>query len=241
MKHMIVGMGEVGKALFSILKEKDREVYGIDLESRGGFPIRNPDIMHITFPYTPQFVREVNNYKKRIRPEFIIIHSTVMPGTTEKIQYVNTFYSPVRGQHDALVKDLKRYDKYIAPEPPERLSQELAEFFNLKFRENPVDLELTKLLDTTQYGILIAWAQEASRIANMFNVPYPFVLEFGRQTFEFYGLRPEIWPGFCGGKCVRQNIALLRKIYKSKFFDAFIDSNRRKAEELGFEDEVNYD
>ena len=239
MRHLVVGTGQVGSALLDILKESS-EAIGIDRDSERRF-IKNPDVMHVCFPYSENFIKEVRNYKKWIRPEFIIIHSTVLPGTTEAISYINTYYSPVRGQHDNLRVDLRRYTKYIAPEPPDRLLEELEKFFVVRIRSRPIDLEIAKLLDTTQYGILITWAQEAERIARKFKVPFGFIREFGRETQLFYKLRPDIKPGFCGGNCVRQNVALLRKIYKSKFFDAFIDSNRRKAEELGLEDEVNYD
>ena len=247
MNHLVVGYGQVGKVLYKLMEIKIGSEFLMRVDPAEGFDI-DPDpktpvnVMHICFPYFDEFSKEVLAYLRKFKAQNVIIHSTVAPETTQGLrQYAERiYYSPVRGQHNNLLKDMMRYKKFIAPLPSSELLNELSELFRLVVKNNTTELEVAKLLDTTQYGILIAWAQEAERIAERFKVSHEFVREFGKETNQFYGLRPDIRSDFCGGHCVRQNIALLRQFYRSPFFDMFIGSNQKKGQNLHIEDEVNY-
>ena len=74
---------------------------------------------------------------------------------------------------------------------------------------SPEALELAKLLETTYFGLLIAWAQEMNRFAETANADY---LEVGK-FFREIGYLPNVLfqPGFIGGHCVMPNIALLQQ------------------------------
>ena len=91
-KYVVAGIGEIGKPILKLLA-KDNIVVGFDL---------NPDLMdkrkferyqklktsflHIAIPITGKFTNNVLNLCKKFQPECIVIHSTIKPGTTEKLQ-----------------------------------------------------------------------------------------------------------------------------------------------------------
>ena len=50
------------------------------------------------------------------KPECIVIHSTIIPGTTEKLQQklpIPIIYSATRGVNKRMEYDLKRYTKFF--------------------------------------------------------------------------------------------------------------------------------
>lgn len=230
MDILIIGYGDVGKAISNVIGDKFN-VYTLDINQEVEC---KPDVIHITFGYSDNYVDLVNSYLNKYNPKFAIIHSSVLPGTTEEIEKIfpNVAYSPCRGQHNSLEYDFKRMTKFVASNSV--LDKAIIHLNECGFKTESVDdvtsLELVKLLDTTQYGILIGWAQEAERFCSLYGTNVSLVNKFASEIDEFYpGIRAsKITPGFCGGKCVRQNIALLSKIKKSKFFDAFTDSNEKK-------------
>jgi len=249
-KCVVIGhMGEVGSALKKMIEGADYWCAGFDLSCSE--KIANDTevkFMHITIPYInqKQFTSAVLGYAKEIKPEIMIIHSTVIPGTTRHIRKQmekwagrpQLAYSPCRGQHTKLMEDFKRYDKWVASEQKCRESVE----FHLKhlgmraigFSDRQWEhLEVSKLIDTSQYGILITYAQVANRLASKYNVPYSMVRDFMSQTNELYNNRPDITPGYVGGKCVRQNIDLLKRIMPHELWRVFEQSNRQRAKELG--------
>ena len=80
---LIVGLGEVGKPLFEIVKTQ-HEVFGVDIDLPA--PVNRCDIMHICFPFRDQkFVAEVVKYVGRYKPALTIVNSTVAPGTSRRI------------------------------------------------------------------------------------------------------------------------------------------------------------
>ena len=80
---VIVGLGEVGKPLFEIIKTK-HEVFGVDIDLAA--PVTRCDVMHICFPFRDgKFVGQVVGYIGRYQPALTIINSTVAPGTSRRI------------------------------------------------------------------------------------------------------------------------------------------------------------
>ena len=56
---------------------------------------------------------------KKFHPKGIVIHSTIKPGTTEKLQKklpIPIIYSATRGVHKRMLNDLKKYIKFYALE-----------------------------------------------------------------------------------------------------------------------------
>jgi len=76
MMDLILGYGEVGKALGEILGER-REVRAHDPHL--GFKVEDVDVdwLHVTFPYSDSFKDDVCSYWQNFRPKHIVIHSTV--------------------------------------------------------------------------------------------------------------------------------------------------------------------
>ncbi len=167
-KHLIIGAGEVGKALYYVLKSR-YEVYirdKVDNDNlRGRFKV-----LHIAYPPAKDFISKTKRYIKKYRPELVIIHSTVAPGTTRKIAPF-AVHSPIRGVHPRLEKGIKAFVKYFGG----RDAPKAARYFSalgikIKIFKKPETTELLKLLDTTYYGWNIVFAKEAKRICDKFNL-----------------------------------------------------------------------
>lgn len=242
-KVLIVGFGQIGKALYRILRAKyevdwvDKEKKEIDFK---------PDVMHICYPMVnaEDFIAITLGYIVKYQPRYTIIEGTVLPLTTWKVYDLlkgkagygfRVAYSPCRGQHDNLYFDLMRYDKYIACLPPE-YSEEIYNYYTkcgLKVRiaPRPEILELAKLLDVVSLGVYSAWALHEKQICDNYGVDFNWVQEFGRQTEEFYKKRPDIYPpeGGIGGSCVVEDTLLLKKISDSGFLD-LIEKIGKKGE-----------
>lgn len=247
MKTVVVGEGDVGTALFKILEENGFNVQFYD-NRNGDKPPSDVEVAHIAYPqYEPKdFIKTASEYISQLKPKLTIIDSTVIPGTTRAIynyfkglnQEIKIVHSPVRGQHDSLVRDIKRYVKFIGPMTGEAGIAAIDHFTELGLKivawERPEETELVKLLDTSQYGILIAWAQQALEYCKMFDVPHEKVRAFGEETQEFYGVRPKIYPGYIGGVCVVPNLKLLDEfLRKSKLIEAAIESNEDFKKKYG--------
>ena len=119
---LIIGAGEIGTALFEVLKH----YYLVKLVDKNSPKIREKvRVMHICFPCQDQkeFVGWVKKYQEKYEPEFTVIHSTVPVGTTGKCGE-KVFHSPVRGVHPRLQEALLTFAKYLAP-PNEKLKEYL--------------------------------------------------------------------------------------------------------------------
>ena len=237
-------LGEVGAAIQTLLIRGRFQTFGIDKREKKKVKLpKECDFLHITIPFveTKQFVGDVLKLIKKAKPKHIIIHSSVLPGTSLEIfekANVPVCYSPVRGQHDNLFNDLKRYEKYFSPLPRESADtfQEHFVAMGLKpsgYIKSPEELELVKLLDVCQYGILIGWAQECQRALKNISADYSLLQMFQAEHINFYpSKRADITPGFAGGHCVEQDAILVDKIFKSDMLKAFLESNKRKRDEL---------
>jgi UDP-N-acetyl-D-mannosaminuronate dehydrogenase len=87
--------------------------------------------------------------------------------------------------------------------------------------------ELSKLLETTYLGMMIAWTQEMERLAAQYSGTFSDVNRF-IEEIEF--LPSQTFPGAIGGHCVLPNIDLLRSRVKSEFLDLIVKSNQLKAQ-----------
>jgi UDP-N-acetyl-D-mannosaminuronate dehydrogenase len=95
---------------------------------------------------------------------------------------------------------------------------------------SPEALELAKLLETTYFGILVAWAQEMDRFTSVVDADYWETTAF----FEEIGFLPPVGfqPGYIGGHCVMPNLDLLEQVRSSPFIDVMRESNSRREREL---------
>ncbi len=229
---IVVGLGEVGRPLFELIREK-YPVIGIDIE-----PVVTDGhcgILHICYPFSSHFVKTTVKYMDQNRARLTVINSTVAPGTTRAV-YSRTrtpiVYSPIRGKHFKMKQDLLQYTKFIGGIDQEAAFQASEHFESIGIRtevvSSPEAAELAKLTETTYFGLLIAWAQEVERYCNQLQADYDEVVSFYR---EVPFLPPvKYFPGVIGGHCVMPNIEILRRIFKTDLLDAIVSSNHLKSE-----------
>jgi hypothetical protein len=229
---LVVGLGEVGGPLLAVLRGA-HQAEGRDIEDRDFHGVR---VLHLCFPFGPDFVPAASNYISRYRPEVAVVNSTVVPGTTSSIQEktgVPTVYSPVRGKHTRMTEELRRYRKFVAGSSADAVCLAEAHFAAAGMTTQRMSsleaLELAKLLETTYFGVLVAWAQEMDRFAGSVAADYWETLAF----FEEIDFLPPVGfePGFIGGHCVMPNLDLLEHLRQSPFIDAMRASNDQRARE----------
>ena len=239
---LVVGLGEVGNPLFTILKRQEPGTIGIDIEP---VQLAKPiGIMHICFPFidSAQFQKAVIGYVLKYDPKVVVINSTAVPGTTRAIETetgIPCVYSPVRGKHTKMVDELLTYVKFAAGTNAQAAEQVREHFVAAGMKSEamstPEALELAKLLETTYFGLLIAWAQEMNRFSETVNADY---LEVGKFFREIAYLPSVLFqPGYIGGHCVMPNIGLLQTRFQSEFLEVMKRSNETRKAELAAQEQ----
>jgi len=231
----ILGYGEVGKAIAKFYKNpKIRDLNRDD-------NLKGIDILHICFPWSKNFVKIVRKEIKIIRPKLTIIHSTISPGTTKKIGGM-VVHSPVRGMHPKLYKGIKTFVKYIGADNKKaaKLAQKHLESLGIKVKVfyPSITTEIGKLLDTSYYGLCIAWHGEMKKICEKYKIDFEkAITDFNKTYNEGYKklgkpnvIRPVLFPPKSGitGHCVIPNAESLRKYYKSKAIDLILKYKPKK-------------
>jgi UDP-N-acetyl-D-mannosaminuronate dehydrogenase len=248
---LVVGLGEIGRSLFDLLKESRKfEVYGWDVDRKKMQDIQQGDlpkevgVLHICYRCRGQgeFVNATVDYVRRFRPELTIINSTVPPGTTEKVYTLSgghMAHSPVRGMHKTR-EGMKRYllflTKYIGgvDEKSAELARRHFEELELKTKIliGPVETELAKLFETTYRAWMIACFQEMHRISRRFGADFDQVTDFLEDDHRVRFDRPIHFPGVMGGHCLIPNAELLLESYDSEFIRLILRSNEKRKEEI---------
>jgi UDP-N-acetyl-D-mannosaminuronate dehydrogenase len=232
---IIVGLGEVGKPLFEIMKTK-HEAFGVDIDSAA--PLDRCDVMHICFPFRDQkFVAQVVEYIERYQPALTIINSTVAPGTSRRVAGESggpVVSSPIRGKHARMREEMLHYTKFIGALDPQSAARAVQHFQSVGIKTKvlscPEATEVAKLTETTYFGLLIAWAQEVERYCKALGAEYDEVVSFYEEIKFFPPVK--YFPGVIGGHCVMPNIAILLQEFPSDLLPAIVQSNARKQSNL---------
>jgi UDP-N-acetyl-D-mannosaminuronate dehydrogenase len=229
---LVIGLGEIGGPLLEILREVHHAA-GRDIEDR---PFDGVQVLHLCFPYTSDFVSSASRYVSLYEPGVVVVNSTVVPGTTTEIQEktgVPAVYSPVRGKHAQMTDELRRYRKFVAGTSVQAVALVQDHFaaagMTTQRMSSPEALELAKLLETTYFGVLVAWAQEMDRFAEAVDADYWETIDFFAEI-DFFP-PAGFHPGYIGGHCVMPNLELLEQLRRSPFIDVMRESNRRRARE----------
>ena len=228
-KDVVAGLGEIGYPIIKLLSKKQITVgYDVDeiLMNKSKFKKfqeTQTSFLHIAIPVTSKFELNILQLYKKFKPECIVMHSTVGPGTTEKIQEkldVPLIYSATRGVHKRMLKDIKRYTKFFAISKTAPKKQWATKAFSRKMKNcgvktkqmsRPETLELAKIVcDTSYLGWLVNFAQISNVISKQYNVDYDEMWTFSEEIHKFLGNRPKMYPGIIGGHCVIPNLQLLR-------------------------------
>jgi len=222
----ILGYGEVGQAIAKFYKNPKIK----DLNRDDG--LKRVDILHICIPWSSYFIKIVKKEIKEIKPKLTIIHSSVAPFTTKKINGM-IVHSPVRGVHPHLFEGIKTFVKYIGTDDKKagKLAKEHLESLGIKtkvFRPS-VTTELGKLFSTSYYGLCIAWHGEMKKICDETGIDFDkAVTEFNKTYNEGYKqlnishvVRPILYPPnkHISGHCVIPNAKVLKKYKKIEVLD----------------------
>ncbi|MEM3641592.1 MAG: hypothetical protein QXH37_06710, partial [Candidatus Bathyarchaeia archaeon] len=129
-KVLVVGLGEIGRPLFELIKESGRfQVYGFDVDKTKMLKLgqvaeeipQRVDVIHICIPCASQeeFVKVVADYANKYHPRLLIINSTVPPKTTFKVSEkckCLVSHSPIFGTHtdvEYMKWDIRRWTKIV--------------------------------------------------------------------------------------------------------------------------------
>jgi len=249
-----LGLGEIGTALFSVLKEEEGSfhVYGLDLEKNKMQALNQDEVklparidtMHVCLPCKKPdaFVDTVCGYAERFNPNLVIINSTVPPGTTMKVQQrcpCLVAHSPVRGVHknpEHMKWEIRRWTKYVGGTNSKATEAARNHFEKAHLRVKTLnsckETELAKLFETTYRAWMIACFQEMHRITRNTGADFDDVVDFLEDTHRIRLDRPPMYPGFIGGHCLMPNIELLLQSYDSEFLRLVIKSNEKRKIEI---------
>lgn len=218
MKTLICGYGEIGKGLYNILeKHYPISVKSLSLELNTGIN-NNPEIMHITFPYSDTFIEEVKKYQEEYKPKYTIIHSTVPLGVSRKCGAIN---SPCICQHPFIEEGLRTFPKMLGGEK----ASEVADYFRragikvVLFNE-PETTESAKLFLTEYYRECINFAKRVKIYTDKHNLSfhecYTIPNEIYNSGYKKLGyeefIRPILQPiqTPISGHCVQSNAELIK-------------------------------
>ena len=225
-KDVVIGLGEIGLPIYKIIS-KHFPVEGIDIDpilNKEKPLLKNHDVVfvHFCIPFSKNFFNIIKKYEKKIQPEAIVIHSTISPKTTEKLQKMiksPVIYSATRGVHKRMISDLKRYTKFYSVYNSATKSKYVSKMYEQRMKKcgiktkklsNPLKLELAKIVvDTSYYAWLINYAQISKIISDKYAVDYDEMWSFSDEIHKFLKNRPKMFPGFIGGHCVIPNLELI--------------------------------
>ena len=227
-KDVVARLGEIGSPILKLFS-KTETIVGYDLNKKlmnnnkfNKFKDLPTSFLHISIPVTVKFDSNVLQLYEKFKPECIVIHSTIPPGTTERLQ--KKFNSPLifsatRGVHKRMLKDIKLYTKFFSISNSAPKKQWAIKTFSKKMKNcgiktkkmsKPETLELAKILcDTSYLGWLINYSQITNVIAKNFGVNYDEMWTFSDEIHKNLGNRPKMYPGYIGGHCVIPNLELI--------------------------------
>lgn len=225
MNQCVIGFGEIGRAVGSITG--DHYVVDVDRDNPMVEGLEM-DVMHVCFPYSEVFIREVDRYTDMLKPKHIIIWSTVPIGTTTQIPLA--VHSPVEGKHPALAESIEMMERWIGYN-----DEAEGQWFNNYFTERGLKVrtvadscwtEALKLLSTTEYGINIVFAAYKAQVAEALDMDYQLTKDWNlaynslyrnlgmEKTYQKFVLdAPE---GKIGGHCIRENTFLLEEQFPNE-------------------------
>lgn len=232
----ILGYGEVGQAIAQFYPST-RSGGGAKIKDLNrDEDLKGVEILNICIPWSENFVKIVKKEIRKIKPKLTIIHSTIAPGTTKKIGGM-IVHSPIRGMHPKLYKGIKTFVKYIGTDNKKagRMAKKHLESLGIKTKifMPAVTTEIGKLLDTSYYGLCIAWHGEMKKLCDRYGVNFDEAVTDFNQTYnEGYKklgkknvIRPVLYPpkGGIKGHCICENTEILKKYFKSKALDLISD------------------
>jgi len=229
----IIGYGEIGKAIERVYLEKDVQPFIKDFDRDDG--LQGCDFLHVCIPYTKGFVPVVERYVDELNPKIILVHSTVAPGTIERLsRYYKIAHSPVRGVHPDLYEGIMTFVKVVSGNAAHEVSQHLEQLgITTSIYDNPVTSEVAKLLSTTYYGVCIAFHDYARKVCEATGANFEQAMtEWNTDYNEGYRkldmphvARPVLYPpqGSIGGHCVVPNAEIIKETEHSSLIQSILN------------------
>ncbi len=215
MNTVIAGRGEIGRALADALS-----IYDPDIIDKGDkAPLVSYEILHVCFPFSPEFGSSVESYRRQYQPKWVVIHSTVPVGTSAGLKAI---HSPIRGEHPNLEAGIRTFRKFIGG--PD--ASKVADYFRraglrVILFDKSETTEAAKLFETEHYRACIEFVKRCKSFCDERGLSFHEVYTLQAQTYnEGYSalgypeyVRPVLQPiaGPIGGHCVMPNKALLEK------------------------------
>lgn len=224
MRHYIIGLGEVGSALHEILQAAF-EVFTYDIgRSQELRIVSGVKVLHICFPYSSSFIDKVKEYCEALRPEYVVIHSTVPVGTTRQCGK-DFVHSPIRGKHPKLAESIKVFAKFFGGQ----YAKEVAAIFEqigiqTVVAEKSEETEAMKLWDTEIYREAILLNRKIYQYCAKGGLNFDIVYTLANKTYnegyskmgnpEYAKYILKYTEGPIGGHCVEPNHHLLNERFK---------------------------
>ncbi len=219
-KGLVIGLGEVGLALFKVLrKHYGEDIDGYDIRD-GNSPDGKYEILNICIPYSAEFQKIIQFYYNKYSPSVVINHSTVPVGTTESLGSW-AVHSPVLGKHDNMEQSLTQFIKWIGGNSTEcEISKNF--IFNAGIRchlvQSASETELLKLFCLAKYGMSIAFAQYQKDVFDQHGFDYADIMIWDKEYNQHVDptlKRPIMIPphGIIGGHCVVPGTRILNERY----------------------------
>ena len=232
-KPVIIGLGEVGTATFIELNKKIK-CYGVDLNdkrleelTKQGYEVSNEIIksnIYIICVYTTKQVMEVLNKIDKSNNPLIVIESTIIPGTVEKIKKhmkidnqkfsLAVFphrYNPNDKAH--YVFNLDRIIGCIDKETEKKVLNFYAKFMNRNLiHVCPIELaEIVKPLENAYRFIEISIAEEIKILCDRYNLDFEKLRKVmnTKWNIDLKKARDGI-----GGRCLPKDIKLIANYFK---------------------------
>ena len=227
MNILLIGEGEIGKAIKKIEENAGNEVDTIEIDYQPKIGLRTYDVCHVCIPYSEKFKEIITKHLNTYKPNLTIINSTVKPGTTKRLienTDMKIVHSPCIGVHPNLFEGIMTFTKMVGSETAE--TGELAcEHFNsievdtILFSSSK-STEIGKTASTTYYGYNIIYMKYLYELCEKNNVDFEEVYtkfnEIYNEGYKKLGktnvIRPilKFMPGKISGHCVLSNCDILK-------------------------------
>ena len=239
LKILIIGMGEIGKAVQTVLSDYYKRIITKDVDN---LDINEEiDVLHICYGFSPKFIEITKGYIAKYKPSLTIVHTTTEVGTVEQLG-VRVAHAPIRGKHEILGVGIKMYPLFVGYSDCIVASFVERYFSNIKINVRTYPgfriTEILKILSLLQFGWNIEFARYAKDYCEKFNVNYE---NFRNYTDTYndtiinvegkaarnklkYNLEPPIGP--IGGHCVKPAMEISQRQFPSPILKEMLLKNK---------------
>jgi len=227
---LIIGLGEVGKAIYNLEKKAKNNIFISELNMAPSNNI-NIDVAHVCIPYDKRFINTILKYLNTYNPHLTIIHSTVKVGSSRLIYKKSKrliSHSPIMGVHPHLTKSVQTFKKIIGGTSLNASIKTKSHLISLGIKtetfNNSDESEACKIFSTSYYGLCIAYMKEIHKYCEENNLDFGNVYtEMNNVYNKGYAkmgkknvIRPilKYMKGPTGGHCILPNLKLIKKDIK---------------------------